>query len=211
MQQQNRDLLWYAKELGLSHLAAQVADVLKMASHQGWSLEQTLQTLLEGEYERRLVGRQKARIKTAGFSQLKYLEQLDRNELPEGIKQLLPRLETLDFIHEHRNVVLYGNPGTGKTHVATALAIKACMEGMHVLFTSVPHLITQIKECNLQRLCTSWKGVLRNMTLSFVTSSGMSHVTRRLESYSSTTSRSGLTPSLPSLRQTSLLIDGEKS
>ena len=134
MQQQNRDLQWYAKELGLAHLASQMADVLKIADHQGWSLEQTLQTLLEGEYERRLVGRQKARIKTAGFSQIKYLEQLDRNELPEGIKHLLPRLETLDFIYEHRNVVLYGNPGTGKTHVATALAIKACMEGMHVLF-----------------------------------------------------------------------------
>ena len=46
-------------------------------------------------------GRQEARIKTAGFSQIKYLEQLDRNELSEGIKHLLPRLETLDFIHEH--------------------------------------------------------------------------------------------------------------
>lgn len=134
MQQQNRDLQWYAKELGLTHLASQMADVMKIADHQRWSLEQTIQTLLEGEYERRLAGRQKARIKTAGFSQIKYLEQLDRNELPEGIKHLLPRLETLDFIHEHRNVVLYGNPGTGKTHVATALAIKACMEGMYVLF-----------------------------------------------------------------------------
>ena len=40
------------------------------------------------------------RIRTAGFTQIKYLEQLDRAELPEGIRHLLPKLETLDFIHE---------------------------------------------------------------------------------------------------------------
>lgn len=108
----------------------------------GWTLQQTLHAMLRAEYERRLAGRQRQRIKNAGFTQLKYLEQLDRNELPEGIRPILPRLETLDFIRQRRNIVLYGNPGTGKTHVATALAIKACMEGMHVLFTSVPHLIT---------------------------------------------------------------------
>ena len=49
MQQQNRDLQWYAKELGLAYFTAQMGDVMKMAAHQGWSLEQTLQTLLEGE------------------------------------------------------------------------------------------------------------------------------------------------------------------
>lgn len=145
--QQDRNIQWYAKELGLSHLISQRDIIIKSAVEQGWDFEQTLKELLMTEYERRLADRQKARIKTAGFTQLKYLEQLDRKELPDGIKLLLPRLETLDFIREHRNVVLYGNPGTGKTHVATALALKACMEGMYVLFTSVPHLITQIKEC----------------------------------------------------------------
>lgn len=47
--------------------------------------------------------------------------------------------------------MLYGNPGTGKTHVAIALGILACKERMSVMFTSVPHLITQIKECRSQR------------------------------------------------------------
>lgn len=144
---QDRNLLWYAKELGLSHLVSQRDAIIQSANEKGWNLEQTLLALLEGEYERRLADRQKARIRTAGFDNLKYLEQLDRDELPEGIKTLLPKLETLDFIDEHRNIVLYGNPGTGKSHVAIGLALKACMEGRHVLFTSVPHLITQIKEC----------------------------------------------------------------
>jgi DNA replication protein DnaC len=124
---QDHDIGWYARELGLANLAAQAADMEKMAREQGWTLEQTLHAMLRAEYERRLAGRQRQRIKNAGFTQLKYLEQLDRNELPEGIRPILPRLETLDFIRQRRNIVLYGNPGTGKTHVATALAIKPCM------------------------------------------------------------------------------------
>ena len=90
-------------------------------------------------------------MRTAGFPQYKYMKDLNREELPEGIKPLLGELETLDFIREGRNIVLYGNPGTGKTHVATALGILACKERMSVMFTSVPHLITQIKECRSQR------------------------------------------------------------
>ena len=145
--EQMHDIKWYAKELGLLHVISEGENILRMAAERRWTIEETLTALFQGEYERRLAGRQKARIRTAGFSQMKYLEELDRRELPEGVRELLPRLETLGFIREHRNIVLYGNPGTGKTHIATGLALKACMEGRTVLFTSVPHLITQIKEC----------------------------------------------------------------
>lgn len=142
---------WYGRELGLSHLVAEKDNIIRLAQEHGWGLEDALHAILEGEYDRRLAGRQKARIKTAGFVQPKYLEELDRDELPEGVRSILPRLETLDFIKEHRNIVFYGNPGTGKTHLAKALGMKACLEGMHVMYTSVPHLITQIKECKSQK------------------------------------------------------------
>jgi len=149
--EQEHDIKWYAKELGLMYIISEGENILKMSSERKWTMEETLKALFHGEYERRLIGRQKARIRTAGFTQMKYLEELDRNELPETVKELLPRLESLSFIKEHRNIVLYGNPGTGKTHIATGLALKACMEGKTVLFTSVPHLITQIKECKSQK------------------------------------------------------------
>ena len=50
---------------------------------------------------------------------------------------------------------MYGNPGTGKTHIAIGLGIKACMEGFSVYFTTVPHLLTQIREAKTNRTLQS--------------------------------------------------------
>ena len=72
-------------------------------------------------------------------------------ELPEDMRIVLPELETLDFIKEKRNVIMSGNPGTGKTHIAIALGIKACLNDCTVLFTTVPSLITEIKESRSER------------------------------------------------------------
>ena len=80
------------------------------------------------------------------FPQMKYLEELQREELPLEGQMLLPEVETLEFIKEGRSIVMYGNPGTGKTHIAIALGIKACLEGYSVFFTSVPRLLTHIRE-----------------------------------------------------------------
>jgi DNA replication protein DnaC len=124
---------------------------LEQAKAEGWDYEKFLRSLLQAEYEQRLQNSQQKRLKTAGFPQYKYLEDLDRNELPEGVKPRLSELESLDFVRQGHNVVLYGNPGTGKTHLAIGLGIEACKNRMSVMFTSVPHLITQIKECRSQR------------------------------------------------------------
>lgn len=90
-------------------------------------------------------------VRTAGFPELKYLQELAREELPKDAQTALPCLETLEFINEGRNIVFCGNPGTGKTHLSIALGIKACLEGYTVFFTSVPHLLTQIRECRSQK------------------------------------------------------------
>ena len=132
-----------------------------------------------------------------------------KNKKSERLKtrkrRISPRNEDVRlFLSKGRQLFLH-------VEARTALAIKACMERMHVLFTSVPHLITQIKECKSAKTLHQLEGRFKKYDLVVVTNSGMSHVTRRQESYSSTTSRLGLTPSPPSLRQTSPLIDGEKS
>lgn len=146
-----KDPKWLASQIGLKYVASEIEGALELHLKNRTSARELFVSLFSGEYERRKAEGQKKRIRTAGFSNLRYLDELDRDELPEGVRGLLPELETLDFIRRRRNIVLYGNPGTGKTHIATALGIKACMEGMSVMFASIPHMVTQIKECRSAR------------------------------------------------------------
>jgi DNA replication protein DnaC len=110
-----------------------------------------LYKLLEIEYQSREKSRISARIRQAGFPYKKYLEDLELDYLPEEARIKLKEFERLEFVRQGRNIILSGNPGTGKTHIAIGLGIKACLEGYKVLFTSVHRLITQIKESRSEK------------------------------------------------------------
>ncbi len=101
---------------------------------------------MEREWEVKLENRKKAKIRNARFPSKMYLTGLERNQLPQGAREKLPLLERLDFIASAQNVILSGNPGTGKTHIAIGLGLKACMQGYKVLFTTVHRLLTQLRE-----------------------------------------------------------------
>ncbi len=57
----------------------------------------------------------------------------------------------MDFMASAQNVILAGNPGTGKTHIAIGLGLKACMQGYKVFFTTVHRLLTQLRESHAER------------------------------------------------------------
>lgn len=110
-----------------------------------------LHKLLDLEYLSRIKSRNDSRIRLAGFPFKKYLRDLKAEDLPVNAKTKLKELEELDFIKQGRNIIFAGNPGTGKTHIAIGLGIKACDENYKVLFTTVPRLITKIKECRSEK------------------------------------------------------------
>ena len=147
----NELIIKYIKELKLPTVKDSLADIVSDAAAQQWDYRKFLRVLLQREVEQRIENRKYMRIKKANFAQLKYLQELVREDLPADGRNLLPEFETLDFIREGRNIVMYGNPGTGKTHIAIGLGIKACMEGFSVYFTTVPHLLTQIREAKSNR------------------------------------------------------------
>ena len=137
----------YAFDLKLPLVRRDIDLLIQQGLDERWNLWMFTAELLCQEKENRSENQRRHRIKNAAFPQLRYLNEIDTDALPPEARKALPNLETLDFIKEGRNLILYGNPGTGKTHLATALGIAACNAGYSVLFTSVPRLLTQIREC----------------------------------------------------------------
>ena len=107
----------------------------EQAAASNQSYEAYLLDLMEQEYQSRLESRKKQRIRSADFPYKKYLQDLKREELPKDALQKLKQLERLDFIEKGQNVVLAGNPGTGKTHIAIALGIKTFLRSLSLLIS----------------------------------------------------------------------------
>jgi DNA replication protein DnaC len=145
------DIIKYSKELRLPVFRRDFKELAAEAASQRLDYEEFLLQLMEREYELRLENRKKTQIRQAGFPSKMYLNQLEREQLPDDAREKLPVLERLDFINAAQNIILAGNPGTGKTHIAIGLGLKACLQGYRVLFTSVHRMLTQLRESQSER------------------------------------------------------------
>ena len=82
---------------------------------------------------------------------LKTLDTFDFNAQPGINKILLRELMRGEYLEGHENILFLGNPGTGKTHLATALGHAACAQGKRVKFITVTGLVTQLLEAREDR------------------------------------------------------------
>jgi DNA replication protein DnaC len=128
--------------------------------HLGFLLQLCEMELLDRE--RRAAER---RLKSARFPTHKTLESFDFAAQPSVNRTLLAELMRCDYIDNRENILLVGNTGTGKTHLATALAIEACGRGKRVRFWRVTELITQLMEAREERTLTRLKGQLTKLDL----------------------------------------------
>ena len=147
----DENIITYSKELRLPAIRRYYKEYAQEAARARLDYELFLLNLMEKEYEMRQENRKKALIRRAEFPSRMYLNELKRELLPEDARNKLPVLERLDFIKEGQNIVLAGNPGTGKTHLAVGLGIKACIAGYKVLFTTVHRMLTQLRESQSER------------------------------------------------------------
>jgi len=141
-----------SKQVRLPGIRRYMVEEIEEANTKNLSYEEFLYHLLLKEYDLRLENSMKNRIRLANFPYKKYLEDLSIEDLPHDAKKRLKVLTSLDFIESGQNVILAGSPGTGKTHLAIGLGIKACMAGYQVLFATVPLLVNQLKESRSENI-----------------------------------------------------------
>src|SRR5947208_8258248 len=116
------------------------------AREEQWSYERFAEALLSTEVSARESHGGEGRIKAARFPARKTLEEFDFTFQRSVKKQVIEHLGQLDFLHAKENVVLLGPPGTGKTHLAIALSVRACLAGQRVLFRTATEWVALLGE-----------------------------------------------------------------
>jgi DNA replication protein DnaC len=109
----------------------------------GWTHEEYLAAVLEREVSARNASGARLRIRAAGFPARKTLEDFDFDAQP-AVRSQVGALASGAFLTEARNIVLLGPPGTGKTHLATALGVTAARHGHRVLFATATDWVTRL-------------------------------------------------------------------
>lgn len=154
-----------AQYLKLPYIKENYENIIKEAEINELSIREFLEELLENEADTRFQNGVKTRLRLAKFPHKLYLEDYTLDNYDGGQRKMIKEVMTLDFVEKKENIILFGNPGVGKTHLATGLGIKICLQNKNVLFISVPNLMIEIKEqMNLNQL-TRYKRRFENYDL----------------------------------------------
>src|SRR5947208_239361 len=140
------DLAFLCRALKAPSLAAAIDRLAERARAEGWSHEEFLAACLEREVAARQDHGGEARIKAARFPARKTIEDFDFEHQRSVKRQTISHLGTLDFVVAKENVVLLGPPGTGKTHLATGLGMRACQAGHRVAFATAAEWVSRLQE-----------------------------------------------------------------
>jgi DNA replication protein DnaC len=142
------ELAFLTRALKAPTLRQSVARLAERARAEGWTHEEFLAACLQREVAARQAHGGEGRIRAARFPARKSLEEFDFDHARGLKRDTLAHLGTLDFVVARDNVVFLGPPGTGKTHLAIGLAIRACQAGHRVLFATAAQWVARLLTAN---------------------------------------------------------------
>ena len=128
----------------LAGMASSLEERLLYANNNKLDYQEFLDMLCDDEENNRRDNSYRKRYAKAKISSHKSLKDFDFAFQPSIDEKKVNDLSLCGYIEERKNVIFVGNPGTGKTHIATALALIALAKDYRVLFTSVSEMLYQL-------------------------------------------------------------------
>lgn len=134
------------KWLRLSTIINNLENVLRQSGENNLGYDEFLLNLTEVEIQVRKENGRKKRIREAAFPLLKPLETFEFESATDLDVRLIKELTTGEYIKNKQNIIFLGKSGTGKTHLATALGMEACYQGIRTRFVTGCGLVNELIE-----------------------------------------------------------------
>ena len=142
------EVAFLTRALKAPALRESVTRLAERARAEAWSHEEFLVACLQREVAAREEHGGEGRIRAARFPARKSLEDFDYGHARGLRREVIAHLGTLDFAAAKDNVIFLGPPGTGKTHLATGLAIRACQAGHRVAFATAAGWVARLADAH---------------------------------------------------------------
>jgi DNA replication protein DnaC len=142
------ELAYLTRALKAPSLREAVDRLAERARAESWTHQEYLAACLAREVAARESHGGEGRIRAARFPSRKSLEDFDFDHARGLKRDVIAHLGTLDFVVARENVVFLGPPGTGKTHLATGLAVRACQAGHRVLFATASDWVARLADAH---------------------------------------------------------------
>ena len=155
----------YLKELKLPTFLREYRKIAEICQKDRSDYQTFLLRIVEREMQDREIRARERRIKAAKFPVLKTLDTFDFKAQPSINQTLVRELMRSEYLDQRENVLLIGNSGTGKTHLASALAFSACQQGRKVRFYSATGMVTTLLERREERQLERFNRQLERLEL----------------------------------------------
>ena len=142
------EIAYLTRALKAPTLRESAGRLAERARAESWTHEEYLAACLQREVAARDAHGGEGRIRAARFPARKSIEEFDFDHARGLKRDLIAHLATLDFVAAKENVIFLGPPGTGKTHLAIGLGIRACQAGHRVLFATASQWVDRLADAH---------------------------------------------------------------
>ena len=138
------ELYYLFRDLRMGALPDVYMDIRKQAENEGLSYDKFLERLLQAEKDERYQKKVDRLLRSSRLPLGKTLDSFDTKRLPVSTQRKMTSLLNGDFLSRKENILVFGKPGSGKTHLVCAIGHELVLQGHKILFTTAQMLVQSL-------------------------------------------------------------------